>query len=91
MPLHTDFGQRTINELSLMFGKRQINLDPGFQRQSVWSLSDRRRLINSIISDYPVPSVFLYKRNHNGAVVYDVIDGKQRLLDSAVSRVSAMT
>lgn len=66
-----------------MFRSGQINLEPGFQRKSVWTLRDRRRLIQSILSCYPIPSVFLYRRNHRGRlvydVIYDVIDGKQRI------------
>jgi hypothetical protein len=79
MQLQSDFGERTINELMLMFRSSQINLDPGFQRQSVWSTTDRKRLIQSIVSNYPVPCIFLYKREHRGRLIYDAIDGKQRL------------
>ena len=79
MELASDFGKRTVNELCLMFRNKQINLEPGFQRQSVWSWSDRRRLIQSMASAYPVPCIFLYKRHQRGRLVYDVIDGKQRL------------
>ncbi len=79
MALQTDFGERTINELTLLFRNKQINLEPGFQRQSVWSWADRRRLVQSIVSRYPIPSIFLYKRDSRGRLVYDVIDGKQRL------------
>ncbi len=79
MPLQANFGERTINELVLIFRNRQINLEPGFQRNSVWSDLDRRRLVQSILSNYPVPCIFLYQRNHRGRIVYDVIDGKQRL------------
>jgi 5-methylcytosine-specific restriction endonuclease McrA len=62
-----------------MFRNHQINLEPGFQRQSVWTLNDRRRLIQSIVAGYPLPSVFLYQRSPRGRLTYDVIDGKQRL------------
>lgn len=79
MALQPIFGERTINQLTLMFRDRQINLEPGFQRRSVWTPNDRTRLIQSIIAGYPLPSVFLYKRSHNGRLIYDVIDGKQRL------------
>lgn len=77
--LQPTFGEHTINELTLMFRNRQINLDPGFQRRSVWTLGDQRRLIQSIVSGYPLPSIFLYRRHQNGRLIYDVIDGKQRL------------
>lgn len=78
MPLVPVFGEHSISQLLLMFRDRQINLDPGFQRNSVWTTSDRTRLIQSIVAGYPVPSVFLYKRHHGGRLIYDVIDGKQR-------------
>ncbi len=61
------------------FEQGLLNLEPGFQRKSVWSESDRKKLIESIFHGYPVPSIFLYKRNEGGKVMYDVIDGKQRL------------
>jgi len=79
MALDTDYGERTINEMVLLFRNKQINLDPGFQRKSVWSQLDRRRLIQSIASNCPLPNIFLYSRNVKGKTVYDVIDGKQRL------------
>lgn len=79
MEIRSDFGERTINELNLMFRSGQINLEPGFQRDSVWASRDRQRLIHSILSAYPIPCIFLYKRNHRGRLIYDVIDGKQRL------------
>jgi len=78
-PLHPDFGERSIDQLLLSFRNRQINLSPGFQRKSVWTISDRRRLIQSIVDGYPLPSIFLYQRDHKGKLIYDVIDGKQRL------------
>lgn len=78
--LNSEFSERTINDLILMFSHNQINLEPGFQRKSVWSWSDRRRLIQTIISNYPIPGIFLYKRpTRGGKLIYDVIDGKQRL------------
>jgi hypothetical protein len=80
MALHLPvFYEHAINQLTLLFGNRQINLDPGFQRRSVWGVKDRRRLIQSIVAGYPLPSIFLYRRTHEGRLIYDVIDGKQRL------------
>jgi hypothetical protein len=77
--LHSTFETKTLNDLVLMFREGQLNLQPGFQRKSVWSWMDRRRLVQSILTNYPLPSIILYERHHNGGVIYDVIDGKQRL------------
>jgi len=79
MELQATFETHTINQLTLMFRNHQINLDPGFQRRSVWTWNDRRRLIQSIFAGYPIPSIFLYRRSPKGRLIYDVIDGKQRL------------
>ena len=79
MDTQSFFTELSLNNFRLMFRNRELNLEPGFQRKSVWSLTDRRRLIQSIVSFYPLPSIFLYNRSHRGRLVYDVIDGKQRL------------
>jgi hypothetical protein len=82
MPTHSldfDYGDKTIQEFVLLFKNDQLNLEPGFQRDSVWTLSDRKKLIGSLLQNYPIPSVFLYRQSENGKLGYDVIDGKQRL------------
>ena len=79
MALENVYSEPTISDLVLRFKDHQINLEPGFQRRSVWTVSDRVRFVQSILAGYPSPSIFLYKRVQNGRTVYDVIDGKQRL------------
>lgn len=78
-PLRVEFGTKTILDLRNLLERNHLNLNPGFQRKSVWTMSDRRKLIRSIIEQYPLPSIFLYRREQNQEPVYDVIDGKQRL------------
>ena len=73
------YGDKTIQEFVLLFMNGQLNLEPGFQRDSVWTISDRKKLMESIFQNYPIPSVFLYRRSNGGKLEYDVIDGKQRL------------
>ncbi|MCL4807722.1 MAG: DUF262 domain-containing protein [Thermoanaerobaculia bacterium] len=58
----------------------QLELDPPYQRRSVWSPRDRRYFLDTIFRGYPSPAIFLYKRlDEAGKAVYDVVDGKQRL------------
>jgi hypothetical protein len=60
--------------------KGQLNLDPPYQRRSVWSPRDKRYFIDTILNNYPAPPVFLHKTlNENGRATYHVVDGKQRL------------
>jgi 5-methylcytosine-specific restriction endonuclease McrA len=78
--LRFEYGDKTIQEFVLLFRSGQLNLDPAFQRKSVWTITNRRKLIDSIFKGYPLPSVFLYRNpTRAGKLVYDVIDGKQRL------------
>lgn len=74
------YGHKSIQDIVSLFDRGQLNLDPDFQRDSVWQVRDRQKLIESILQRYPIPSIFLYKRvNDEGRHIYDVIDGKQRL------------
>jgi len=70
---------KPVHDLVHLYNNRQLNLNPGFQRNSVWSTKDRSKLIESIFRCYPLPAIFLYRREENGKIIYDVIDGKQRL------------
>jgi 5-methylcytosine-specific restriction endonuclease McrA len=70
---------RTVQDLVHLFQDRQLNLNPGFQRESVWSHRDRAKLVDSILRRYPIPAIFLHETHKDGSIVYHVIDGKQRI------------
>jgi hypothetical protein len=58
----------------------QLELNPPYQRRSVWTLKDRRFFLDTIFQGYPCPAIFLHKRiAADGRATYDVVDGKQRL------------
>ncbi|MDK1389603.1 DUF262 domain-containing protein [Sinorhizobium sp. 8-89] len=60
--------------------KNQLDLNPPYQRKSVWSPRDKRYFIDTILNNYPAPPVFLHKSlNESGRATYHVVDGKQRL------------
>ena len=70
---------KTVQDIKNLFEDGLLNLEPGFQRQSVWSERDRAKLMDSILRNYPLPAIFLYRREEDGQIIYDVIDGKQRI------------
>jgi hypothetical protein len=72
-------GTKTIQDLVNLYEDEHLNLEPGFQRQSVWNERDRAKLIDSILRNYPLPAIFLYRNQQDGQIIYDVIDGKQRI------------
>ena len=60
--------------------KGQLNLDPPYQRRSVWSPNDKRFFVDTIFNNYPAPPIFLHKTmDESGRPTYHVVDGKQRL------------
>lgn len=80
-----DTSEKTIQDIANLYKsstknkQRHLNLSPGFQRESVWRNKDRQKLIDSILKNYPIPAIFLYRRKENGEIIYDVVDGKQRI------------
>lgn len=83
--INFDTSEKTIQDIANLYRtftkrkQRHLNLSPGFQRESVWTNKDRQKLIDSILRNYPIPAIFLYRRIDNGEIIYDVIDGKQRI------------
>jgi hypothetical protein len=58
----------------------QLDLNPPYQRKSVWSPKDRRFFLDTIFRNYPTPPVFIHRSvNDQGMTKYHVVDGKQRL------------
>lgn len=62
------------------YERNQLDLDPPYQRRSVWSPRDKRFFIDTILNNFPAPPVFLHKTlDDEGRSTYHVVDGKQRL------------
>jgi hypothetical protein len=57
-----------------------LNLDPPYQRRSVWNEEYRQYFIDTILVHYPAPAIFLFEEmSPEGRAKYNVVDGKQRL------------
>ena len=58
----------------------QLDLDPPYQRRSVWTPKDRRFFLDTVFQGYPCPPIFLHKvAGTDDKTTYAVVDGKQRL------------
>ncbi len=59
---------------------KQIDMDPPYQRRSVWNPKDRRFFLDTVFRGYPCPPIFLHKTlGPSQETIYAVVDGKQRL------------
>ena len=70
---------------------KQLDLDPPYQRRSVWTLKDKQFFLDTIFRNYPSPAIFLHKTvDDAGQATYHVVDGKQRtqtILDFVADKV----
>jgi len=58
----------------------QLDLEPPYQRRSVWNLRYQQYFIDSILKNFPSPAIFLdVEITSSGRAIYHVVDGKQRL------------
>lgn len=63
-----------------LFKRDLLELDPPYQRRSVWSQSYKDYFVDTVLLSYPAPAVFLYEDiDEDGVAEYSVVDGKQRL------------
>ena len=77
-----DFSPReySIRELFDSYNRKETLLSPKFQRRPVWEYKAKSYLIDSIISGYPIPRIFIReKMDLNMTAVREIVDGQQRL------------
>ena len=76
--------QRNPNQQDLswfidMQAQKRLELNPPYQRKSVWTFKDKQFFLDTIFNNYPCPAVYLQKENTPQGPRYNVVDGKQRL------------
>jgi transcriptional regulator with XRE-family HTH domain len=75
--LKTETLDISISELSNMYSVRNvIDIHPEFQRLFRWTMSQKTKLIESILLGIPIPPLFVAE---DARAAWDVIDGVQRL------------
>jgi hypothetical protein len=73
--------KKTIRWFLDLYDYGQLDLNPPYQRRSVWTLNDRRFFLDTVFKHFPCPAIFLYQKTDRtlGKMIYHVVDGKQRL------------
>ncbi|QDV25315.1 DUF262 domain-containing protein [Aureliella helgolandensis] len=71
---------QTIAWFRDLFKREKLDLEPPYQRRSVWNQSFKDYFIDTVLLGYPTAAIFLYEEfSLSGDVIYRVVDGKQRL------------
>lgn len=69
----------TVETIISQIIKKNIKLDPEYQRRNAWSTKKKSQFIESLLLNIPIPNILLgEERGKKGN--FTVIDGKQRLL-----------
>lgn len=69
-----------IRQLAKWYEKGTLKFDLPIQRASgQWSILQKSLLVHSILSDYPIPALYLVRYKEEGSeTTYQALDGKQR-------------
>lgn len=74
--IYRDAYQMSIGELMNLYKDGELDIHPEFQRVFRWNNFQKTRLIESIMLNIPIPSIFV-SQDEQG--IWDVVDGVQRL------------
>ncbi|WP_420168230.1 GmrSD restriction endonuclease domain-containing protein [Streptomyces violaceoruber] len=68
--------QRSIQSIYAWYSENKLWVNRRYQRKLVWTLTEKQKLIESVLKEYPIPAILLAEREGGE---YEVIDGLQRL------------
>lgn len=72
---------QTISWFYDLYTRNLLNLNPPYQRRSVWNQAYKDYFIDTILLNYPAPAIFVYEDiDRTGIPKYSIVDGKQRLM-----------
>ena len=72
---------QTISWFWDLFQRELLDLDPPYQRKSVWNSTYKAYFVDTLLLEYPAPAIFLFSViDPSGRTKHSVVDGKQRLV-----------
>lgn len=69
---------RTLAGLHYLYQKGKLWLNPTYQREAVWTLSQKQLFIDSLLIDIDIPKLY-FREKSSGQYEAEVVDGQQRL------------
>ena len=70
----------SIQEAYREYRNGNFRVNRRYQRKLVWTLDEKRALVDSVLHRYPIPLILLaYTTNDDGSKQYEILDGMQRL------------
>ena len=70
--------------------QQMLVVNPEYQRGVVWTPSQKKKLVDSVLRGYPIPLIYFHHiRQQAGKLVserFEVIDGQQRINEALIAR-----
>ncbi|MGB3532827.1 MAG: DUF262 domain-containing protein [Microcoleaceae cyanobacterium] len=71
---------QTVSWFWDLYNRDLLELNPPYQRRSVWNQDYKNYFIDTVLNGYPAPAIFIYQEiTPEGVSKVSVVDGKQRL------------
>lgn len=81
--MKTEPDDLSVRDLIDLRAQQMLIVNPEYQRGVVWTLAQKKKLVDSVLRGYPIPLIYLHHiRQEAGGLVsqrYEVIDGQQRI------------
>ncbi len=68
----------SIQSAYSLYREDNLYVNRRYQRKLVWTLEEKRKLIDSILNKYPIPAILIAEKDDKKGA-YEIIDGLQRL------------
>ena len=80
MPMIRRSNFQSVGWLYDLHERGLLNMDPPYQRRSIWNQEYKDFFVDTVLRGYPCPAIFLYEEvKPDGRSLFAVVDGKQRL------------
>ena len=74
--VNTDAYQMSIGEVVSLYDEQELIINPEFQRLFRWTISQKSKLIESLLLGIPIPSIFVFEKDDGK---WELVDGLQRV------------
>jgi hypothetical protein len=81
LPKKSSLQQASITDVLNWYRRKELELNPAFQRRSLWTLDARSYLIDTLLLGFSIPKIYLRTKidTTTQTSIRDVVDGQQRL------------
>ncbi|WP_248917868.1 GmrSD restriction endonuclease domain-containing protein [Pseudomonas entomophila] len=69
----------SVTEAYRLYRENRLIVNRKYQRKLVWTLAEKQKLIDSLVSDYPIPLIMLADASSGSDIYYEIMDGMQRM------------